>query len=68
MLSTDSLDAVDYRQPGGIDWDVLTRLTRTALAVPGATGWDVTIFNPDLDPDGTRAQSIVRYLADALRR
>lgn len=66
VLSTDSLDAVDYRQPGGIEWDALTRLTRTALAVPGAVGWDVTIFNPDLDPDGSSARRIVRYLADAL--
>ena len=68
VLATDSLDAVDYRQPGGIDWDVLTRLTRTALALPGAIGWDVTIYNPDLDPDGTGARRIVRYLADALGR
>lgn len=68
VLSTNSLDAVDYRQPGGVDWDVLTRLTRTALALPGAIGWDVTIFNPDLDPDGTRAQNIVRYVADGLGR
>jgi arginase len=68
VLSTDSLDAVDYRQPGGIGWDVLTRLTRTALAQPGALGWDVTIFNPDLDPDGTGARRIVRYLAEALTR
>ncbi len=68
VLSTDSLDAVDYRQPGGIDWDALTRLTRAALALPGAIGWDVTIFNPDLDRDGTRARRILRYLADALRR
>jgi arginase len=68
VLSEDSLDAVDYRQPGGIDWDVLTRFTSTALALPGAIGWDVTIFNPDLDHDGTRARSIVHYLAAALRR
>jgi len=68
VLSTESLDAVDYRQPGGVDWDVLTQLTRTALALPGAIGWDVTIFNPGLDPDGTRARRIVRYLADVLLR
>ena len=34
----------------------------------GALGWDVTIFNPDLDPDGTSARRIVRYMADAIRR
>lgn len=66
VLATDSLDAVDYRQPGGIDWDALTRFTRTALELPGVMGWDVTIFNPDLDPDGTSARRIVRYLAEGL--
>jgi hypothetical protein len=29
-------------------------------------GWDVTIYNPDLDPGGGDAERIVRYLAAAL--
>jgi arginase len=67
VLSTDSLGAVDYRQPGGLGWEALTSLSKAALASPGVTGWDVTIYNPDLDPDGTEATRIVRYLTDALR-
>jgi arginase len=67
VLSTESLAAVDYPQPGGIGWDVLTGLTRGGLMDPGVRGFDVTIYNPDLDPDSAGARAIVRYLVDALR-
>jgi arginase len=67
VLSTESLGAVDYRQPGGFDWETLELLTRRALERPGLIGWDVTIYNPDLDPAGTAAKRIVRYLSDATR-
>jgi arginase len=68
-LDADVLDdalmpAVDYRQPGGLSWEELETVLRTALAAPEARGLDVTIFNPRLDPDG----SIARRLAECLRR
>jgi arginase len=66
VLSTESLAAVDYPQPGGLGWDALTRLSRRALSRPDVMGLTVTIFNPDSDPDGSSAARIVRYLADAL--
>jgi arginase len=66
VLSTEALPAVDYPQPGGLSWEQLERVTAEALAA-GAVGWDVTIYNPDLDPDRTSAQRIVRLLADAVR-
>lgn len=47
-------------------WEALTRLTRGALANPDVLGWDVTIYNPDLDPTGTDARRIVRYVAEAM--
>lgn len=67
VLSTASLGAVDYRLPGGLTWDELQRLTVRALRTPGVIGWDVTIYNPDLDTEGTGAGRIVRYLQDSLR-
>jgi arginase len=67
VLATDSLAAVDYRQPGGLDWDALTRLSLGALANPDALGWTVTIYNPDLDPTGEGARRIVRYVTAVLR-
>ena len=66
VLSTRSLGAVDYPQPGGFDWDTLDALTRRALSSGRLIGWDVTIYNPDLDPDRTDARRIVRYLAESL--
>lgn len=66
-LDADVLDdaimpAVDYRMPGGLQWDELTTILRIALASGKALGIDVTIFNPKLDPDG----AIARRFADAL--
>ena len=67
VLATASLGAVDYRQPGGLDWVTLTALSRGALRNPTVAGWDVTIYNPDLDPDRTGSERIVRYVVEALR-
>jgi arginase len=68
-LDVDVLDdaimpAVDYRLPGGLSWEELETVLRTALGDPGAVGLDVTIFNPRMDPDGT----IAGRLAGCLRR
>ena len=65
VLSTVSLSAVDYRQDGGMDWPTLAALTHRALGARAVTGWTVTIYNPDLDPDGRQAEAIVRYIARA---
>jgi arginase len=66
VLSTESLPAVDYRQPGGLTWEHLTALTRTALGTPGLAGWSITVYNPDLDLDRSGAARIVDYLAESL--
>jgi Arginase/agmatinase/formimionoglutamate hydrolase, arginase family len=63
-LDVDVLDdaimpAVDYRHEGGLNWDEAAQLLQGLLVGPGACGLEVTIFNPNLDPDG----SIARQLA-----
>ena len=68
VLATDSLAAVDYPQPGGLSWIVLTDITRRALASAQVVGWTITIYNPDLDAHGAGAARIVQYVADALGR
>jgi arginase len=62
VLSTDALPAVDYPQAGGLEWDDLDVVAATALAA-GPVGWDVTIYNPDLDPGRIHAERIVRSIA-----
>lgn len=66
VLSTEALPAVDYPQDGGLGWDELAAVAATALdATP--VGWDVTIYNPDTDPQRTHARRIVRFLGAAVR-
>jgi arginase len=56
------MPAVDYRMPGGLSWNELTTTLRTAMASGRAVGFELTIFNPRLDPDG----AIARNLVDAI--
>jgi arginase len=69
-LDVDVLDervmpAVDSPGSPGIDPDDLTILLRGLLSGPHCLGLDVTVFDPDLDPDGTYAQLVVSVLRDA---
>ncbi|MGP4049545.1 arginase family protein [Streptomyces sp. 2A115] len=71
-LDVDVLDdavmpAVDYRRPGGLTWAELETVLRTALAHDRAVGFDVTIFNPRLDPGGGIAERLAECLREALR-
>ena len=65
VLSTAAMPAVDYPQPGGLDWPDLRAITATAMR-PGCVGMTLAVYNPDLDGDGRHARTIVGYLADAL--
>ena len=67
VLSTEAMPAVRYPQPGGLLWSDLEALTAAALRTPGCVGWDVTIYNPDLDPDGHSATRIVEFLGAMTR-
>jgi len=65
VLSTEALPSVDYHQDGGIGWIDLMSVARIGLGA-SPIGWDVTIYNPELDPEGRDARRIVRFLADAI--
>jgi arginase len=67
-LDVDVLDdaimpAVDYHLPDGLTWEDLIAVLRAAVASDHATGLDITIFNPTLDPDGRVARSLVDAVA-----
>lgn len=64
VLDDTVMPAVDYRLPGGLSWAELESVLRIALGDERAVGFDVTIFNPRLDPDG----SIAVRLVECLRR
>jgi arginase len=67
VLSTQALPSVDYPQPGGLSWDDLDRVAVAALS-SAPVGWDVTIYNPDLDPNRTDAKRIVEFIGSAVAR
>jgi arginase len=49
---------------GGLTWRELTEVIQTALSFGGCRGWSISIYNPDLDPDGSQARRIVQLIAD----
>jgi arginase len=67
VLSTEALPAIDYPQPGGLGWDELVVVATTALRA-GPRGWDVTIYNPDLDPTRVHARRIIRFLGSVIEQ
>ena len=67
VLSTEALPAIDYPQPGGLGWDGLAAVATTALSAD-PRGWDVTIYNPDLDPTRVHARRIVRFLGSVIEQ
>lgn len=69
-LDADVLDdaimpAVDFRVPGGLGWDDVVAVLRTALASGKAVGIEVTIYNPALDKDGSAGRGLVGVLTSA---
>lgn len=65
-LDDDVMPAVDYRLPGGLTWDELEHVLSAAIGSGRAAGLDVTIFNPQLDVDGSIAVALVRCLTRGL--
>jgi arginase len=65
VLSTEALPAIDYPQPGGLGWNELSLVVTTALG-GNPTGWDITIYNPDLDPERIHARRIVSFIGSAI--
>jgi len=62
LLDPSVMPAVDSPDPGGLDVDTLTTLL--AELAPAAIGASVTVFDPDLDPDGRYARLIAELVAE----
>ncbi len=60
------MPAVDYRYPGGFSWRELETVLRIALESGQAVGLEITIYNPDLDADGSAGRCLADMLAAAL--
>ena len=66
VLDPSVMPAVDSPSPGGFTADQLRDLLRSLA--PGAAGAQITVFDPDLDPDGRYAALLTGILADGLSR
>lgn len=66
VLDDAVMPAVDYRLPGGLSPDELSAILGAALETGRVAGIEVTIYNPELDPDGTAGAVLTDTLTRAL--
>jgi len=66
VLDSGLMPAVDSPAPDGLDFDEFARLLRTFARAPLTVGLELTIFDPDLDPDGRLARRLVEAVAAGL--
>jgi arginase len=66
VLDPSVMPAVDAPTPGGIAYPELEHLLQGLITLPECLGIEVTVFDPDFDPDGVYAQDLVNTLVAAL--
>jgi arginase len=66
VLDPEIMPAVDSPEPGGLTHQELAALLRTLTAAELATGMQLTIFDPDLDPDGRLAGELAATVVAGL--
>ena len=66
VLDPEVMPAVDSPEPGGLGYGELAALLRALAASELATGMELTIFDPDLDPDGRLAGELADMVVAAL--
>jgi arginase len=59
VLDDELMPAVDYRMRGGLTFVELGELLKVLLKSGHAVSMDITIFNPNLDKDGSIARKLV---------
>ena len=65
VLAAKIMPAVDSPNPRGITFVQLKDILATLLASPKAVGLEITIFDPDLDPDGKLATQLASTIERA---
>ncbi|MER5555421.1 arginase family protein [Streptomyces sp. NPDC002793] len=65
VLDPSVMPAVDSPDDGGLFPDELAALLRPLVGSPRCVGLNVTIYDPDLDPDGTAGALLADLIVDA---
>ena len=66
VLDDSIMPAVDYRLNGGLSFCELSELLKIIVASGHTVGMDITIFNPNLDLDGSIAHRFVSSVLEGL--
>jgi arginase len=66
VLDSEIMPAVDSPQPDGLRYDELIDILRLLLGSGLAVGMEVTIFDPDLDPEGKYARELAQALVQGI--
>ncbi len=61
VLDPSIMPAVDCPEPGGLTAEELTTLLARLVRSPRFAGMDVTILDPDLDPDGSSQRVLIEH-------
>jgi arginase len=72
-LDVDVLDplimpAVDSPDPGGLTWAELNLMLDSLLCHPLCTGLEITILDPDLDPDGKIVRAFIHETGTTIQK
>jgi arginase len=62
VLDDSAMPAVDSRQPDGLSYAELGTVLGRLLRSPLAAGMEITILDPNLDPDGSIVEGFVSFL------
>ena len=66
VLDDSIMPAVDYRLNGGLSFYELSELLKIVVASGRSVGMDITIFNPNLDSDGSIARRFVSSVLEGI--
>jgi arginase len=66
VLDPSVMPAVDSPDPNGLAIDEVRRLLRMLVASPHCAGFQLTIYDPDLDPEGRCARILADLIEHAL--
>jgi arginase len=53
---------------GGLSWSQLTAAVECLLLSAGCRGWSLSVYNPDLDHDGSDGRAVVGLIAHVVKR
>jgi len=62
VLNDEIMPAVDSRQPDGMSYAELGEVLFEMVRSSSAVGMDITILDPDLDPDGSLVERFVTFI------